>query len=167
MRLVLLLLIIFGVLVYFAGQELYTHPLPYHLNPGTKIKEVKEAFESPTRASDCRCLPGYIPSKVKGTSGLNGEVFTDASPTFWYFFVPSGSTNMYRIQEGNPCGIPHIYTNPTVANQNKGNYPRIPNNRNLVSAGVLKCDIMNKNTTVENAYFCQNLDDSQKTKACY
>jgi len=160
MRLVLLgLLIIFGVLVYFAGQELIS---------AKPLQRVQEPFQvAPTRASECRCLPGYIPSNVRGNSGLNGEVFTDASPTFWYFFVPTGSTKMYRIEEGNPCGIPHIYADPTLANQNRGNYPRIPNDRNLIQSGTLKCDTINNKSTVEPTYFCQNLDDSQKTKSCY
>ena len=98
---------------------------------------------------------------------MRGEVFTDAAPTFWYFFVPSGTTNMYRISEQNPCGIPHIYSDSAQANLNKGNYPRIPSDRGFVNSGMLSCDIINTKKTVEENYFCQNLDDSQKTKDCY
>lgn len=162
MRVILLtfLLLIFGVLVYYSLQELSTIP----------PVAITEPFNTaPTRASDCRCLPGYIPANVKGKSGLNGEVYTDAAPTFYYFFVPSGTNKMYRIDEKNPCGISHIYNEPSLANQNKGNYPRIPSDRGLVYSGNLKCDMLmsiNEGKADVN-YFCQSLSDSQKTKTCY
>ncbi len=98
---------------------------------------------------------------------MSGEVFTDGVRTFYYFFVPSGTTNMYRIREDNSCGIPHIYSDSKQADQNKGNYPRIPSDRGLVYSGNLNCDILNTKKVVEANYFCQNLDDAQKTKPCY
>ncbi len=98
---------------------------------------------------------------------MRGEVFTDGSSTFWYFFVPSGTNNMYRISEANSCGIPHIYSDSKEADKNKGNYPIIPRDREFLRSGMLNCDILNTKKVVESNYFCQNLDDAQKTKPCY
>ncbi len=124
----------------------------------------KEGFKAaPTRAADCKCLPGYVPSKG---GKLGGQVYTDSIRTFWYFFVPTGTTKAYRINEQNSCGIPHIYTDSEKANQNIGKYPTLPR-IGFENAGVLTCDILNNKVNDVGSYICQSLADASDIKACY
>ena len=135
--------------------------------PVNSVKEgddTKEGFRvAPTRAAECKCLPGYVPSK--DTMNKAGKIYTDSIPTFWYFFVPNGTNKAYRINEQNPCGIKHIYTDGNLANQNLGKYPKLPNG--FIHAGALTCDMLKTDTTNSDRYTCQNLEDPSNTKECY
>lgn len=137
--------------------------------PVNSVKEgddTKEGFRvAPTRAAECKCLPGYVPSKE--TMNEDGKIYTDSVRTFWYYFVPNGTNKVYRINEQNPCGIKHIYTDANLANQNLGNYPTLPRS-GFINSGTLSCDMLKKDTTnTSSRYRCQNLEDPSNTKECY
>jgi len=140
------------------------------MNSVNSVKEgdtTKEGFRvAPTRAAECKCLPGYVPSKE--TSAKAGKIYTDSIRTFWYFFVPNGTNKVYRINEHNPCGIKHIYTDANLANQNLGKYPTLPRTGGFIHSGYLSCDMLNADTKNDSSrYKCQNLEDPSNTKECY
>ena len=127
-----------------------------------KEPQASEGFETLiTRAADCQCLPGYIPSK---TSTFGGSIYTDNISTFWYFFKPNNENALYRITENNSCGIPHIYDD-SRADKNLGNYPIIPKGSQFQYKSNLNCGMIEK--TSSSSYFCQSLSDASKTKKCY
>ena len=144
------------------------------MNSVNSVKEgddTKEGFRvAPTRAAECKCLPGYVPSK--DTMNKAGNVYTmaDVEGTIYYFFIPNGTSNMLYISPANSCGIKHIYKDRNISNQNLGNYPPINmNESNLRWTGNLTCDMLktDKNTTNSSRYRCQNLEDPSNTKECY
>ena len=167
MRLVLLtiLLIIFAVLVYFAAEEL-TSPTPF-----TQVTKVKEPFQvAPTRASDCRCLPGYIPAKASseyidlgcfndsGDRALKGAIGRPHNKESCAAAAKAAGAKYFGIQDGNECWI------------GGGGYDRYGKSGGdcPIGGGPWKNHVW-KIASPEDSdtYFCQNLDDSQKTKACY
>lgn len=167
MRLVLLgLLIFFAVLVYFAAQEIYA-PLTQSLLP-----LVKESFKSPTRASDCRCLPGYIPSKEgtsseyidlgcfndRGDRALKGAMGRPHTKESCGAAAKAAGAKYFGLQDGNECWI---------GGQGYDKYGKSGGDC-PVGGGVWKQHTWKISAAEDSdTYFCQNLDDSQKTKACY
>lgn len=168
MRLVLLgLLIIFAVLVYFAAQELNT--------PLTQETPVKESFQSPTRASDCRCLPGYIPSKAsassaaseyidlgcfndRGERALKGAMGRPHTKESCGAAAKAAGAKYFGIQDGNECwigGEGYDRYGKSGGDCPAGGGSWKQHTWKIGSAGD------------SDTYFCKNLDDSQKTKACY
>ena len=166
MRLVLLLLIILGVLVYLAVQELNTPLTQSLLLPGT---QVKEPFQSPTRASDCRCLPGYIPAKASseyidlgcfndsGDRALKGSVGRPHNRDSCAAAAKAAGAKFFGVQDGNECWI---------GGEGYDKYGKAGGDCQA-GGGPWKNHVW-KIATPEDSdtYFCQGLD-SQKTKACY
>jgi len=163
MRLVLLgLLIIFAVLVYFAAQELYTIPFTQDL--------VKEPFQAaPTRAADCRCLPGYIPAKAT-IKPYNGKIYSSmlAGDTA-YLFNPTGTKSLYFISPANPCNLLNSSNSGSETFEFMNMDDVFRNKSEYSWNGLLDCSIVKaaEPSSSQDTYFCQNLNDSQKTKACY
>jgi len=166
MRLVLLgLLIIFAVLVYFAAQEL-TSPTPF-----TQVSKVKEPFQSPTRAADCRCLPGYIPAKAAATEYIDLGCFNDSgdralkgamgrphNKESCAAAAKAAGAKYFGIQDGNECW---------VGGEGYDRYGKAGGDC-AVGGGPWKNHVWKIAAPGDSeTYFCQNLDDSQKTKACY
>jgi hypothetical protein len=165
MRLVLLgLLIIFAVLVYFAAQELYTIPF-------THVSKVKEPFQAaPTRAADCRCLPGYIPAKASseyidlgcfndsGDRALKGAIGRPHNKESCATAAKAAGAKFFGVQDGNECW---------VGGEGYDRYGKAGGDC-AAGGGPWKNHVW-KIATPEDSetYFCQNLNDSQKTKACY
>ena len=127
----------------------------------------------PTRAADCQCLPGYIPSKKKANAKYGGGIY--ASGNDHYYYNPSETQDLYGIDEQNTCGIEGINR------RNSMNYPFFvvlpfmpKNNWNLIMQqltkswrGMLSCDMIKHKSENTPYYFCQNLNDPSKTRKCY
>jgi len=121
-----------------------------------------------TRASDCNCLPGYIPSS--DTGAYNGKIFsTKLAGNNRYLFNPDGTKDIYWIQTENSCGIPNI--NPP-SQPNTGNYPYLDfseffgADRKYTYKGNLQCNMVNKKATL-GVFFCKNLSNPEKRRNCY
>ena len=121
-----------------------------------------------TRASDCNCLPGYIPSSE--TSEYNGKIFSSIiAGNTRYLFNPDGTKDTYWIKSENPCGIPNINT---FTQPNTGNYPYLDHSEIFGAApkysynGVLQCNMVHKKEA-SGIFFCQNLANPEKRRNCY
>lgn len=131
----------------------------------TPISEPFVSTTSVTRASDCNCLPGYIPATEIG--GYNGKIFSskerDASI---YLFNPDGTKDIYWIPSENSCGIPNINT---YSQPNTGNYPFLDFTEVLRTGrykGRLSCTMVQKKES-SGIFFCQNLTNPEKRRNCY
>ena len=122
-----------------------------------------------TRASDCNCLPGYIPSSE--TNGYNGKIFwTTENGSNYYLFNPDGTKDVYWIQSENSCGIPNINL---PSKPNSGNYTYLSSDdvfgasRKYGYKGGLQCNMVKKNEAASGIFFCQNLSNPEKRRNCY
>ena len=116
-------------------------------NGSKKMDEVEEAFEVlATRAADCKCLPGYIPSnRIKArVLGNQGEFITISSPTL----VRYGTDNKWIEKT--------VDANFRATNQFFGSDPA-PGLHKRVET------VANTNET----YFCLSLSDPGKRRSCY
>jgi len=136
----------------------------------TTVEEEEGFVTGPvTRATDCNCLPGYIPSSE--TNDYNGKIFVTKGPDGgnYYLFNPEGTKDVYWIQSQNSCGIPNINL-PSQANI--GNYPYLSHSELFGSdnkyryKGNLQCNILKKKEQGIN-FFCQNLSNPEKRRNCY
>jgi hypothetical protein len=128
--------------------------------PSTSSKE--EGFQvAPTRASDCRCLNGYIPSNMLN-SKYGGDFITNGG---LIAFQPAGTKTKHLISncltcEGiNPC-------NQKKKMLTKSQWDSIPWNSQQYSCSLFTQSKKNAKKTSET-YFCQHLRDSEKTRSCY
>jgi len=134
-------------------------------------KSVDGFSTGPTRAADCNCLPGYIPSRA---GGFDGDIYSTSSGdgTIFYVYNPNGTDKMYIIGE-NKCGLP----NPNSKYSAKEKLNMIGIGSGFISssgktydyAGSIynqdSCSIVKKKDS--GTYFCQNLDTPGKTRSCY
>jgi hypothetical protein len=136
----------------------------------TKKEEEEEGFVTApiTRASDCNCLPGYIPSSE--TNGYNGKIFlTIERKENYYLFNPDGTKDVYWIPNENSCGIPNI-NDPSKPNS--GNYTYLASvdifgaDRKYIYKGSLQCNMLKK-IKASGIFFCQNLGNPEKRRNCY
>jgi len=126
-----------------------------------------------TRAADCNCLPGYIPSSSSKTA-YGGKIYINVeNGGNYYVFNPRGTKELYWIQVSNPCGIPNIQG---INLPNVGKYPSIESSKIFGQAaeytykGVLPCGLVKKDEGTSSSspyYFCQSLTDKNKTRSCY
>lgn len=124
-----------------------------------------------TRAADCNCLPGYIPSSSSDTA-YGGKIYVNVERgNNYYVFNPRGTKDMYWIQSSNPCGIPSIQA---LHLPNAGKYPSIEGSKmfgpsaEYTYKGVLPCGLVKKDEGSSTPYyFCQSLSDKNKTRSCY
>ena len=121
-----------------------------------------------TRATDCNCLPGYIPSSE--TNDYNGKIFwTTEHGSNYYLFNPDGTKDVYWIQSENSCGISNINL---PSKPNSGNYTYLAESDVFGSGnkyrykGILQCNILKKKEQGIN-FFCQNLSNPEKRRNCY
>ena len=135
---------------------------------------IKEGFKTGavTRASDCNCLPGYIPSN-KGGGGYDGKIV--AAPNGLLLYIPNNTNVMYAISPwGNTCNlIPEFKTG-----MDYDEYIKIYSNlsrkystdfspyQSYRLEQTLTCDVVKPALSGTN-YFCQNLEDPLKTRKCY
>lgn len=126
----------------------------------------KEGFTSaaPTRASDCNCLPGYIPSKEGGKYG--GNIFRFEGPgAVLYGYNPPGTYGIYYINPYNDtCGLPTSGDFPIIIL--KGS-PGSTRDTKYEWKGELTCDVVKKNTNTQETFFCQRLGDPSSRRECY
>ena len=134
-------------------------------------KSVDGFSTAPTRAADCNCLPGYIPSN---TGGFDGEIYSTsgADGTVIYFYNPNGTDKIYAIWFGNNCGLPE----PNSEYSAKENLNNVGIGIFISSSGkkyeftgyiynANSCSVVKKRES--GTYFCQNLDSPGKTRSCY
>jgi hypothetical protein len=116
-------------------------------------KDAKEGFtnptsdsSAPTRASDCRCLPGYIPSNIPVAKrlGFENQLIEVKTP----MNVKYGSGNNWVKK--------YVIATFRATNSFFGRDP-LPGVRKQVEV----------DSTPLEYYFCQSLSDSQTTKKCY
>ena len=122
----------------------------------------KEGFESaPTRASDCRCLEGYIPSNTLQKTEHGGRFLTNGS---LLAFQPQGSNTKHLVSnclvcEGvNPCSEKKVTVSKAVWDS-------------LPWGSLYSCSLLtqakSQAKTVSETFFCQSLHDPQLTRSCY
>ena len=162
MRVMLLtfLLIIFGILVYFAAQEIST------------ISPVTEPFNTaPTRASECQCLPGYIPSKPTseyidlgcyndngGDRALKIGLGRPYNKESCAAAAKAAGMRFFGVQDGNECRI---------GNEGYDKHGKAGGDCPLGGGPIKQRTWKIVAPEDSGTYFCQSLSDSQKTKACY
>lgn len=143
------------VLVVFLGYLFYKSYLTLETNASF------EAFTSdpaPTRASDCRCLPGYVPSNSK----KSGELVLD--PRGWGYLLEGSKKygywwNMHELGFWWWNSTYRWATSEEVSKYTDGGW---------ASKDQVKNTLANKGKSVESPfYFCQSLNDTGKTKTCY
>ena len=113
---------------------------------------------APTRAADCRCLPGYVPSNSKKA----GEITLD--PRGWGFLLEGDKKYVYWW---NMYGLDFTWTNTKwrrVSNEELANYKD--------GGNATKEQIQNarkyQGAMIESPnYFCQSLAEPSKTRQCY
>lgn len=123
-------------------------------------KEEEGFTANATRASDCRCLQGYIPSNSLPKNKFGGRFITNGS---LLAFQPQGSTTKHLISnclvcEGvNPCRE-KIAVSKKVWDD-------------LSWGALYSCSLFTqtktKAKTISDTFFCQSLSDPQKTRSCY
>jgi hypothetical protein len=125
----------------------------------------KEGFTSaaPTRASDCNCLPGYIPSKgAGGQYGGNILTWTGATGHKYYYYNPSGTNDVYHISSDNKCGLPTSGDFMSVTHSDL-----FSNKKYKYTWQKSACDVVNENKNKEGMFFCQRLGDPSSRRECY
>jgi hypothetical protein len=141
--------------------------LAYNSFPTYTSPDVMENFYSaPTRASECNCLPGYIPSNIP-VFPFNGTIYYSeymrgAKKAFDLYYNPKDTKDLYLIPwNGNKCGLPDMYTKESTKK-----YTPLPKKNSFVNKGNLKCSVVQKIEKTET-FFCKNTKDSTKTDKCY
>jgi hypothetical protein len=125
--------------------------------------------QAPTRASDCRCLPGYIPAKPDINSH-NGTVYSSFfTGEKVYLFNPTGTKSIYYISPTNSCNLLNSSNSGSKTFEFIGSGDIFGNKSKYSYNGQLDCSIVKSSepSASEETYFCKNLSDSQITKACY
>ena len=116
-----------------------------------------------TRASDCNCLPGYIPSKE--SSEYNGKFYTLKLPDGKkLFFVPDNTKDLYIVDMWNyQCesfekmmNSPEIDRAGIEKHRFKGDISKFHNS----------CNIITKKEQT-GVYFCQKLGNPEQKRECY
>lgn len=130
-------------------------------------KEPFAGSSAPTRATDCKCLPGYIPSNKDDSNGGTVSIVFVGGRNIWVF-TPKQSNDIYVIDNDNSCGL--------VSGEIDKASPSIPR-MNLDDAmkkmykGVLSCDTLKTlreaSPITTDVFFCKNLAIPGKHRPCY
>jgi hypothetical protein len=139
---------------------IFTLFILYYVFPSYIHIPSSEAFAvAPTRASDCRCLPGYIPSN--SVSSSYGGEFQHFNGTI--AFVPFRSNQKHWVPQCSMCGInvctPSVFKNVNSATWNKTSFGA------QYTCSILKQAQEKANT--QSTFFCQSSSDTSKTMSCY
>lgn len=151
---ILVMVILFFAIGYLAVDFLQK-PQP---NPTTK-KE-KEGFTS--RASDCKCLPGYIPSNISPSIPNGGKIIREGGKGI--HFVPAGTFDRYWVSSCQPSGTNINFCDPAVfVDVTDAEYKK------YTSRGTFTSKIMEdaKKTKLMDSFFCQNSNDPTDIRMCY
>ena len=146
----ILFLLIIGVSLYL---------LSYVKENTIQGANLKEGFAMPTRASDCRCLPGYIPSNT--IHSLHGGEFQNFKGTI--AFVPARSNQKHWVRQCVMCGI-------NVCDSKEHKKVDQKEWEKTRFGSVFNCNILKKakeDSKLEGTFFCQNLTDPNKRLSCY
>jgi hypothetical protein len=138
---------------------------------------------APTRASDCRCLPGYIPSNTRGNNNLNGKLIKAAEQgRMFILYNPNNTNNYYIVTIASIEDFDKMYENFRVCNKKLSKYPISRAFYNTAELYKIirteqwniqwfdqrgDCKIFEENGDVDSTYFCQSLSDPTQTKSCY
>jgi hypothetical protein len=148
-----LFLVLFASFLVLAYMT--TFPKEYTVN-----KPESEGFQvGPTRASDCRCLQGYIPSNMVN-SKYGGRFITDGGLVA---FQPQGSKTKHLISsclvcEGvNPCTQKKMIPKKEWDSLQWGEQYSCP----------LFTQIKKKAKKTSDTFFCQSTSDPEKSRDCY
>lgn len=132
-----------------------TYPMPIRA-----IAEEKEGFtENPTRASDCQCLSGYLPSN-RTTSKYGGKFIQYAG---LLAFQPDGTSMKHLVSnclncEGiNPCSEAKTISKTAWDSLSWGTQYTCPFFTQIKANA--------KATT--STFFCQSLADPENRRSCY
>ena len=129
---------------------------------GWKFISTSEALETftnsaPTRAADCQCLPGFIPSTKTGSKYGGRFIWNNGG----VFYVKDGTTVRNWVSRCSMCGI-------NICDWNLMNKISDSEFSKLTSGVTFTCDILKSAQTKESdAYFCQSLSNTNETRKCY
>jgi hypothetical protein len=157
---ILILTLTFLAVLYYA----------YITTADSSVDVKKEGFTSasPTRASDCNCLPGYIPSKEGSKYGGNILKYKFNNDYEGYYYNPSGSNALYFYDSyRNTCGLPTSGDFPMLVWSDVKNNPHGSPQSKYEFRGMLRCDVVKKNTNTKETFFCQRLGDPSSRRECY
>jgi len=148
-----ILIIVFIGLIYLS-VDFMKNANAYGLQEGFDSQ-----YKAPTRATDCQCLPGYIPSNTRSQFG-GRFVLVDSG---WGInFLPDGTKNAHWVKSCNMCNInicdPKNYTNMTA-----GEFTR---NYTLKYDKIFDCSLIPAPQPA-GTFFCKHLEDPSKTRKCY
>lgn len=129
-----------------------------------------QGSQAPTRASDCRCLPGYIAAKDtseyvdlgcfndSGNRALKGNIGRSHTKDSCAAAAKAAGARYFSIQDGDECWVGNDKYD--IYGKSAGDCP--------IGGGPWKARTW-KIASPEDSqfYFCKNLSDSQMTKACY
>lgn len=129
-------------------------------NDTLRLEEMyKEPFETyPTRAANCQCLPGYIPSNKKASKYGGKFIWNNGG----VFFVADGSQRRNWVPNCIMCGI-------NICDWNVMNKISNEEFNKLSPAETFTCDHLKKaqEAMKKSIYFCQSLSDPNETRKCY
>jgi hypothetical protein len=159
-------IIIIAALIVGLGF-LMTYGLNISLEKDGFVNPVTETT-APTRASDCRCLPGYIPSN-KGAMPYEGVIkYYDYGKGLDMYYINESAKEYYLIQwqaGSDYFGLPAIYNNETKKIYEPITKEYQQNIKGFTYKGGLTKDKLIPKIT--SAYFCQSLADPTQTRSCY
>lgn len=116
-----------------------------------------------TRASDCNCLPGYIPSKE--SSEYNGKFYTEEYPGgIRLYYVPENTKDLYIINIWNSqCeSFDKMMNSPRIDTATFAKYRFL----GFISKDENNCNILTKKEST-GVYFCQKLGNPEQKRDCY
>jgi hypothetical protein len=142
-------------LLFLLGIFLITYSLLLYVYPS----DIKESFTAPARATDCRCLPGYLPSNsIQSTYGGEFQHYKGAIA-----FVPGRSKQKHWVPQCSMCGInicsPSVYKEVDKSTWEKTQW-----------SSTFTCNTMKQakeNSQLDGTFFCQSTSDLSKTMSCY
>ena len=157
------IVLIVALVILFFGLALYGWDLCSLMNMNEKegFTNLTSETSAPTRASDCRCLPGYIPSNTPAQTKYGGRIIHRNGPIF---YIPNGSNKKHWVSSCTQCNVginfcdPNVYVN--VTDKEASVYEDGP----MLTCAVLKESLGKKESP---NYFCQSLSDPTQTKSCY
>lgn len=139
-------------------------------------KEYSEPFITKvTRATDCNCLPGYIPSNMKSKYD-DGKIYQyqriNDDETFEneFYFIMKNSIRL--IDLNNPCAFPLTKADGTIQKfkyKDLTKYHDFNKYMKVVQGGsveMVKCSDLEKTQKLDS-YFCKSLSNPTEQSTCY
>ena len=166
--------IVAGLLLFFF-IGLVAVAVQFMQNPPQAAPPKSEGFASaaPTRATDCSCLPGYVPSNKKanqfvwitfGESNYGQFIFIDGN----ILYVLIGTSGEYGKWNGDTNYF--VNTHPNIPKHPVELYRNAIVEGSIVYGGGLYPHdekITKKTYTKDKNFFCQSLSNPADIKQCY